>query len=130
MRISNSTVRHLSTNFFRRTKIFAYFFPEHDSETRSPAPVKCQGCNCNERGAISGRKFFRGPPTEARILTTSNEELRELRTTLCPHPDLSFILNVCPNTVDGIRSSYLSCPSVHSSLTGASEARSMAFARA
>src|ERR1700722_1235387 len=49
--------------------------------------------------------------------------------TLCSHPVQSFILIVCPNTVDGIRSTYLSCPSVLSNLTGAGEARSTAFAR-
>ena len=49
---------------------------------------------------------------------------------LCPDGTRSFILTVCLNTVEGTRSSYLSCPSVHSNLTGASEARSMDFARA
>src|SRR5437660_4602742 len=42
----------------------------------------------------------------------------------------SFILIVCLNTVDPIRSTDFSCPNVHSNPTGASDPRSTDFARA
>ena len=62
--------------------------------------------------------------------TSSSLKLYRSRWSLCPYGTCSFILIVCLFIVDGTRSSYLSCPSVHSNLTGASESKSMAFARA
>src|ERR1700738_1613344 len=49
---------------------------------------------------------------------------------LCSYCASSFILIVCPKTVDRIRGTYFSCPSVHSNLTGAGDPRSTAFSRA
>jgi hypothetical protein len=140
------TVPHGSTKVFSSNgNLRPHFFRELDSEPEAArlssvknvtATSKVQLAREFSLSAVQPTKSSADDGThdswfrDLRLKPKLRTENRELRTALCPLAAPSFILTVCPNTVDGIRSSYLSCPSVHSNPTGASEARSMVFARA
>jgi hypothetical protein len=133
------TVRHRSTIFFPRTKIFTpQFSCELDSEPEAAPLSSVKNVTATSTVQLALNFFPKNkmpmwgqPPSAVHrakldFLFSSTPDTPPL----CPTAAPSFILTNCPNTVDRIRSSYLSCPSVHSNLTGAGEARSMVFARA
>jgi len=122
--------------------------------TLSIIAVKYREYNCRERGATrreSEEKFashehdalanpakvFRRDPSQSKsadrkepLHFQSQADLAWHRSQLrfCPKARPSFILVVCPYTVEPTRSTDFSCRSVHSNPTGASGARSTASA--
>jgi len=77
----------VAQNIFVVQKSSRAFFSRTRFGTRSRAPVKCQGCNCNSTVQQRAASF----PERAELRTESGEQKlrtdeRELRTALCPQP--------------------------------------------
>src|SRR5437588_10083791 len=111
MRFPNSTVRHISTKIFHRAEIFAsIFFREHDSQPEATCLSSVKEVTATS-GVQTGVEHFVDATELAGLKIPKTEHWEAATgTALCPHAASSFILNVCPNTVGGIRSSYFSCP--------------------
>jgi hypothetical protein len=98
-----------------------FLFTKLGLSSGKPVPVRTRKLE-DEFAITAGRRRPKAedqrPKPEDQPLPTGTDAFR------------SFILTVCPKTVSLVRSSYFSCPSVHSNLTGASGPRSTDSARA